>query len=174
MKHVFVIAAALFICIQSISAQDNVGFKYKNEIELKGFGFYISNSGFNVRSSVLYRRFLSNKFALQTEIGLDGRDVFSKKSSTTNYNYNHYILGLGAVYFLNENHNGLYLTSMLTYTSIWAKEGLNSDGYLTGKIGAGYRIGIGKSFYISPEFNLVSRNFRSLSSETSFNLGVKF
>jgi hypothetical protein len=174
MKHVFVIAAALFICVQSISAQDNVGFKYKNEIELRSAGFVISEYGFNLKASGLYRRFLSEKFALQSEFGLNSNAFFKQLRALPINSYNRYNFGLGTSYFLNSSHNGLYFTAMLTYHAIIPTANYNPNHYWSGRVGAGYRISVGKYFYVAPEMNLLLYGQKRVNSEASLSVGLKF
>jgi Outer membrane protein beta-barrel domain len=174
MKHVFVLAAALFICLQSITAQEAVGFKYKNEIELRSVGFGISNSGFNLNASLLYRRFLSEKFALQSEFGFNVSDLFTNYGGLSSYRFNQFNMGLGAAYFVNKSHNGLYFTTMLTYSAAPATSRYGFNSYWAGRVGVGYRIGIGKHFYVSPELNTVFYGNHRISSQAAFSVGVKF
>lgn len=174
MKHVIVLAAALLISLQGLMAQETVGFKYKNEIELRSAGFGISEYGFNLNASGLYRRFLSEKFALQSEFGLNSNAFFKQLRALPINSYNKYSFGLGATYFFNSSHNGLYLTTILTYHTIIPKTNYNPNSYWTGRVGAGYRISVGKYFYVAPEMNLLFYGQKSVSSEASLSVGLKF
>ncbi len=173
MKHFLLTAAIFLFSILSSFAQEEPAFHYKNNIEVKHISLGLSNSSTSFGSTLLYRRFISPKFALQSEFSYS---VVRFKYDFGDGNvFNSFNVGIGAAYFFKPDQSGFYLTSMLSKSNLFRINSNDNLSELMAKIGLGYRANIGKRFYLSGEMN-ANYNFdtKRFNLSPTFGVGIKF
>lgn len=119
MKKLITLGVMALLCLFFTKALSSQSFKFKSEKEVVTTFNGISKYGLVLGIEGRYRKFISEKFAIQASLGYSrGREY--------RYDLGMYSVGVHGIVFKNESHNGLYykagMNSIYQNSNYYGKE----------------------------------------------------